>query len=204
MSRLFLFFCLYLSIACNSVDSDSKHFSEASLVSAEKIMTAEERALENKIANRTLLQKIVDDSEKFQKTDFSFSCNSNAGGILTKIMDDKVLKGFRFASSDLNGSEFISLYYIKNELVFAVHEKGDWLGNKEKVCQTIFYLDKQIVIRCLSKNVNATDSRIEKLIFEADFEEIISDTQLLDRINLYEDVFINNVTKNNIAEFFCN
>ncbi len=203
MYRLFLFFCLYFSVACHSVDSDRKHSPEASLVSAEKIMSADERALENKIANRTLLQKIVDGSEKFQKTVFSYSCNSNAGGLLTKIMDANILKGFRFASSDQKGSEFISLYFRKNELVFAVHEKGNWVGDKEMVCQTIFYIDKQKVIRCLRKSVHDTDSKIEKLIFEADFDVILTDTRLLDRIKYYQDVFINIDSEKNMHDWFC-
>ena len=104
MSRLFLFYLLCLFVACNTVGSDKRHSPEASLVSAEKIMTPEERAVENKIANRTLLQKIVDGSDNFQKTDFSYSS------------DNKV--NIQTSNSPKGVSEYLSVWRIPAAIAF--------------------------------------------------------------------------------------
>ena len=176
---------------------------EASLVVAEKIMTEEERALENKVANRTLLQKVVDESESFQKIAYPYACNNDAGGLLTLIKDGTAIRGIRFAASEEGWNEFVSLYYKGEELVFAVHEKGEWQANQERDVQTLFYLDEGEVIRCMRKETSGATEQIEQLIQKAEFATINSDSRLLQKIKTYEDLFINKITKQNIAEHFC-
>jgi hypothetical protein len=176
---------------------------EASLVVAENIMSPEDRALENKVANRTLLQKVVDGSEKFQKIEYSYACNANAGGLLAIIKDESAIKGIRFAASEDGWNEFVGLYYKGNELSFVVHEKGKWVADQENDIQTVFYLDDAIVIRCMRKQVSGPTENIEQLIQEAEFAKIATDNKLLQKIKTYEDLFINKVTKENIARHFC-
>jgi hypothetical protein len=176
---------------------------EASLVVPEQIMSPEARALENKMANRTLLQKVVDGSEAFQRTDFSYACNNVSGGVLTFIKDDKELKGIRFAVSEEGWNEFVSLYYRKNALALAVHEKGTWQGLEETTVQTIFYLDDEEVFRCIQKKVQGEIARMEGLIEAAEFVEINSDQATLNKLKEYERLFTTEITKENIAAHFC-
>jgi len=206
MQNLFILVLFsYLLVACTeplpkNILEDAP---EASLVVAEKIMSPEERALENKIANRTLLQKIVDGSEKFQKVEYSYACNANAGGLLTMIKDGNAIKGIRFAASEDGWNEFVGLYYKGDELSFVVHEKGKWVADQENDVQTVFYLDDGLVIRCMQKKANGSTENIEQLIQEAEFTQITADNKLLQKIKIYEDLFINKVTKENIAGHFC-
>ena len=159
---------------------------EARLIVTEKIMSPEERALENKLANRTLLQKVVDESEQLERVEYPFECNNHTGGILTLIQDKNQLKGIRFALSTTNSSEFMSLYYQREELAFIVYEKGAWQGDTERDQQTIFYLDKGEVLRCMRKTAEGTTESIERLIQAADFQIISTDEQLLQKIQHLE------------------
>ena len=176
---------------------------EASLVVAEKIMSPEARALENKIANRTLLQKIVDESENFQRVEYAYACNNHTGGLLTLIKDETALKGIRFAISEEGWNEFVSLYYKGEDLAFAVHEEGKWMGEEETDVQTVFYLDDGAIIRCMRKQASGATAQIEQLIKAAEFEVISGDEALLQKLKNYEDVFKNKATKDNMASLFC-
>lgn len=176
---------------------------EASLVVTEKIMSPETRALENKVANRTLLQKVVDESETFQRTAFSYACSDATGGLLTFIKDKKSTKGIRFAASEEGWTEFLSLYYKSEDLAFAVYEKGEWMGDEEQNVQTIFYLDDGVVFRCLEKKAVGRTNQIEGLIAAAEFEVVTTNSRLLTKIKDYEQLFKEKITEENIAAYFC-
>lgn len=176
---------------------------EASLVVPEKIMSPEARALENKMANRTLLQKVVDGSEELQRTDFSYACNNVSGGVLTFIKKEDETKGIRFALSEEGWNEFVSLYYRNKELALGVHEKGVWDGLEETTTQTIFYLDDDEVFRCIQKKVTGEIAQMEALIQAAEFVEIETAQTTLNKLKEYERLFTTEITKQNIAAHFC-
>lgn len=155
---------------------------EARLIVPEKIMSPEARALENKLANRTLLQKVVDESNTLERVEYPFDCGNHTGGILTLIKNTQQIKGIRFALSKSNRSEFISLYYKKAELALVVHEEGKWEGDTERDQQTVFYVDDGEVLRCMRKVASGTTATIERLIQAADFQIIETDQQLLQKI----------------------
>ena len=200
---LFLFFILLTSCVETISTEVLQDAPEASLIVPEKIMSPEARALENKVANRTLLQKVVDGSEDFQRTDFSYACNNVSGGVLTFIKDKKETKGIRFAVSEEGWNEFVSLYYRGNELALAVHEKGIWQGFEETTVQTIFYLDDGAVFRCLQKKVQGETARMEALIQAAEFVVINTDQTTLNKLKEYERLFTTEITKKNIGAHFC-
>ena len=205
MSRtiLFLFF-LTLSSCVETISPEVlQDAPEASLIVPEKIMSPEARALENKTANRTLLQKVVDGSESFQRTEFSYACNNVSGGVLTFVKDKKETKGIRFAVSEEGWNEFVSLYYRGNELALAVHEKGIWEKLEETTIQTIFYLDDGAVFRCIQKKVQGEITRMEALIQAAEFVEIQTDQATLNKLKEYERLFTTEITRENIAKHFC-
>lgn len=176
---------------------------EASLVVPEQIMSPEARALENKVANRTLLQEVIDGSEDFQRTEFSYACNNVSGGVLTFIKDGAEIRGIRFAISEEDWNEFVSLYYKKNELTLAVYEKGVWAGLNEKTIQTVFYLNDGEVFRCLQKKVEGETAQMEDLIRTAEFLLIDTDAKILQKLKQYERLFKTEITKQNIADYFC-
>lgn len=176
---------------------------EASLVVTEKILSPEERALENKIANRTLLQKVVDESDKLVRIPMPYACSDASGGLLTFIKDKDIIKGIRYAASDEGWSELISLYYKATDLAFVAHEKGVWRGEEEENTQTIFYLDDGVVFRCLRKKARGVTDHLERLIAEAEFEIITTDERLLKKVRDYERLFKEEVTTENIASHFC-
>jgi hypothetical protein len=200
---LFLFFILLTSCVETVSTEVLQNAPEASLVVPEKIMSPEARALENKVANRTLLQTVVDGSVDFKRTEFSYACNNVSGGVLTFIKDEKETKGIRFAVSEEGWNEFVSLYYRGNELALAVHEKGTWQGIEETTIQTIFYLDDGAVLRCMQKKVQGEIARMEALIQAAEFVIIHSDEPTLDKLKEYEHLFTTEITKKNIAAHFC-
>lgn len=205
MSRaiLFLFFIILSSCVETISPEVLQDAPEASLIVPEKIMSPEARALENKTANRTLLQKVVDGSESFQRTEFSYACNNVSGGVLTFVKDKKETKGIRFAVSEEGWNEFVSLYYRGNELALAVHEKGIWEKLEETTIQTIFYLDDGAVFRCIQKKVQGEITRMEALIQAAEFVEIQTDQATLNKLKEYERLFTTEITRENIAEHFC-
>lgn len=176
---------------------------EASLVVAEKIISPEARALENKMANRTLLQTVVDGSEDFQRTDFSYACNNVSGGVLTFIKEEEEVRGVRFAISEEGWNEFISLYYRGNELALGVHEKSIWQKLEETTIQTIFYVDDGEVFRCIQKKVQGEIIRMEALIKTAEFVEIQTDQTTFHKLKEYERLFTTEITKENISAHFC-
>lgn len=176
---------------------------EASLVVPEKIMSPEARALENKVANRTLLQEVIDGSEDFERTEFSYACNNVSGGVLTFIKEEEEIRGIRFAISEEDWNEFVSLYYKRNELALVVYEKGIWEGLNEQTVQTVFYLDDDEVFRCLQKKVEGETAQMEDLIRTAEFLLIDVDAKLLQKIKQYERLFKTEITKQNIASYFC-
>jgi len=205
MLKTILFLCLILLSACvetisTEILSDAP---EASLVVPEKIISPKARALENKVANRTLLQKVVDGSEGLQRTEFSYACNNVSGGVLTFIKDKKELKGIRFAASAESWNEFVSLYYRENKLVLIVHEKGMWQGLEEIAIQTIFYLDDEKVFRCLQKKVEGQITRMEALIRAAEFAVIDTDQSTLNKLLEYERLFTKEIINKNITKYFC-
>lgn len=205
MSKLITFLCLILLTSCvETVSSDTlKDAPEASLIVPEKIMSPEQRALENKVANRTLLQKVVDSSEDFQRIELSYACNNLAGGILTYIKDNQETKGIRFALSEEGRNEFVSFYYRGKELSLAVYEKGVWQGTEEVSTQMVFYLDDGEVFRCLQKKVAGETTQMETLIRKAEFELISTDQNVFNKLKQYERLFLTEITTENIASYFC-
>jgi len=205
MSRAILFFSLMILSSCVETISTEvlRDAPEARLIVPEKIMSPEARALENKTANRTLLQKVIDGSENFQRTEFSYACNNVSGGVLTFVKDEKEMKGIRFVVSEEGWNEFVSLYYRGNELVLAVHEKGIWQKLEEITIQTIFYLDDGEVFRCIQKKVQGETTQMEALIQAAEFVEINTDQAILNKLKEYERLFTTEITKENIAAHFC-
>jgi len=176
---------------------------EASLVVPEKIISPEVRALENKMANRTLLQTVVDGSEDFQRSDFSYACNNVSGGVLTFIKEKEAIRGIRFAISEEGWNEFVSLYYRGTKLALGVYEKGIWRGLEERTIQTIFYVDDGNVFRCLQKKVQGETNRMEELIRAAEFVEIPTDQLTWNKLKEYERLFTTEITKENIGAHFC-
>lgn len=204
MNKIVLFCCLMGLGACVDTVPTSvlKDAPEAKLVVAEKIMSPEERAIENKIANRTLLQKVVDESEKFDRIELPYTCGNSSGGLLTFIKDKNQTKGIRFVATEEGWNEFVGLYYKKEELIFAVYEKSEWKGDQEEHTQTIFYLDKGEVFRCMQKKARGTTAQMERLIKSAEFESIAVENRLMSKLLTYQDLF-NSVHQDNITSKFC-
>lgn len=205
MLKIILFSCLIFLVACvePTTTEDLSNAPEARLIVAEKIMSPEARALENKIANRTLLQKVVDESKEFQRVEFSFACNNDSGGLLSYIKSDERIQGIRFATSKEGMDEFVGWYYKRDELVFVVHEKGEWLGEQEKNIQTLFYLDNGEVLRCMQKKALGATHQIEKLIQAAEFELVTTNLHLLKKIATYETLFKKEISPKKLAAYFC-
>ena len=200
---LFLFFILLTSCVETVSTEVLQNAPEASLVVPEKIMSPEARALENKVANRTLLQTVVDGSVDFQRTEFSYACNNVSGGVLTFIKDEKETKGIRFAVSEEGWNEFVSLYYRGNELGLGVYEKSVWQKLEETTIQTIFYVDNGEVFRCIQKKVQGEITQMEALIKTAEFVEIQTDQTTFHKLKEYERLFTTEITKENISAHFC-
>ncbi len=199
-----LFPFLFL-MACNTGQppNDSlKNAPEAKLIVAEKIMSPEERDLQNKIAARALLQKIVDENQSWPKEEFFYECSPTTGGLLTIIRKDKELKGIRFGSTQTTESQFLNLYYNNNQLNFITYEKGEWLGEEEQMVQTIFYLSNDSVFHCLQKRIKGLSDDIEQLIEQSDYRLIAPPKKLLDSILQQEQKF-KKTTHKNIKNNFC-
>lgn len=204
MRYYFLLIILFF-FACNNPPTEGlKNVRKTRIVVAEKIISPEQRALENKIANRTLLQQVIDTSEKLQRTHINYECDNQSGGILTIIKDKEELKGIRFAATSIGWNKFLSYYYNKNKLAFVVHERGEWEGNQEKTVQTLFYLDSNTVFRCLRKTVAGESIKIEQFIKEARFEIIETDEVLLEQLKKQEAILGARATQASITKLYCN
>lgn len=204
--RILLFLVLfYLLSACQDQAKNQllEDTPEAELVVAKKIISPEKLALENKIAARALLQKIIDENNNFKKEKFFYECSPTTGGLLTIITKEKEIKGIRFANNQEQKSDFISLYYHKNKLSLVVYEQDKWLGDEEEMSQTIFYLDKGEVFHSLHKNIKGNSSEIEQLILKTSLKKIAINHILLQYI-LDQEIIFKKITQNNIAEYYCN
>ena len=145
----------------------------------------------------------MDESDSFQRIEYPYECSNSEGGLLTLIKDGEKIKGIRFATSGESKSEFFALYYKKQELVFIVHEKGEWFVDQEQDIQTVFYLDKGQVIRCMRKIAKGKTAEMEQLIKSAKFDIIQTDKQLLEKLKKYENVFIDKPSEQKIVHLFC-
>jgi len=183
--------------------ADLENAPEAELVKTEKIMSPEERQIENKVAARTLLQKVVDESTSLKRTKRMYECTTNTGGLLTLIKKEGTIRGIRFAATYEDASEFINLYYNEGELLFVVFEEDHWQGDYHKTNQTIFYLDDEEVFRCMRKTAEGGATEIEQQASKAEFEHINNDPRLLNKIRSYEKLFLEEPSSTQLTKHFC-
>lgn len=125
----------------------------AVLVRVPPKLTAEERALANQLANRMLLQSVVDGNTALERQEMPFSCSAQQGGLLVQLSDSTGIHSWRLARTQAAGQEIVHWYYRAAQLVLVVHERSQWQGEEELIVQTLFYTRGQTVLHCQQKSI---------------------------------------------------
>jgi hypothetical protein len=192
-----------MMMACNTKEKDwVNQIPEAKLVVVEKEKSAEEVALQNKIAARILLQKIIDTKETTTKEEIRFACSRNTGGLLTRIKENDRIIGTRFGQSFENGTLIVKLYYQKDKLSSILYEKDGWKGDDFFFTQTIFYLEQGKVFHCLSRSLYGLE-HIEDRIATEEYKIIPTDETLLQDILKEEKGWVETTTEQNAIKYYC-
>ena len=193
-----------LMMACNTKDKDWRNqIPEAKLVIVEKEKSAEEVALQNKIATRTLLQQIIDTKETTEKEEIRFACSRNTGGLLTRIKKNDRIIGTRFGQSFEDGTLIVKLYYQRDKLCLIHYERDGWKGDDFFFTQTVFYLEQGKVFHCLNRSLYGLE-HIEDRIATEEYKIIPTDQALLQDILKKEEGWIKTATEQNAIKYYCN
>lgn len=199
-----LFILLLLSACRPSVPLEELNASsDATLVIPPSAIDSALRAKENKIANRTLWQKVVDESTTWGRKKIRFACNNSQGGLLTLVQDQDGLKGLRLAYSEEQQQLYLGYYYKNNELVFAVHERSTWRGSAETDIQTVFYIDGGEVFHCLQREVAGETHQMESRIQATALAEIPKDEAVWEVLKSYEKKLKTNAKIAHLQAVFC-
>lgn len=194
---------LYVMVGCQTEPNRVlQNTPEAELVVAEKIISVEQRALQNKIAARALLQEIIDNKQNVEKEEIKFACSRNTGGVLTKIKSNEELIGVRFGQTLKENTVLTRLYFRKNDLNLIVYEKDGWQNQVYMIEQTIFYLENDQVFHCLYKSVRGMDN-LENRIERTDYLVIDTNKKLLNTILAQAKEWREGINEENIAAYHC-
>lgn len=148
------------------------------LVEVAPALSPEERALMNKIANRTLLQEVVDKASQEQVQTASFACSPQSGGLVAYVRNEQKIRGLRLSLSQEKAGRSTRWYYQnKNTLALVAHEQSQWQGDQEYIEQTVFYVDDNTLLQILHRVVQAVPSRLEKVLEQTPFEQVTPASQ---------------------------
>lgn len=201
-----LWLVVLLLVGCEPQTNDVRLLDdapEAKLIVTEKIMSPQERALQNKIAARALLQQVIDQKEATQKEDILFECSTTTGGLLTKIKTEEQWLAIKFAQTEAATSNFYHLYYNNNQLQLVVHEIQTWQGETQQIVQTILYLEQGMIFHCLTKKATANVDNIEQAIATAPLDSSATPLELWEWIQTEEIKWQQLINKENIAHYYC-
>ncbi|MFK7796171.1 MAG: hypothetical protein AB8E82_01880 [Aureispira sp.] len=203
-----LLFCLLIIGACYPPDQPPllQENSTTRLVEVAPTRSPEELALLNKIANRTLLQEVIDHAPKEQVETTSFGCSAQSGGVVTFIHKAQKLRGVRLSLSQQQMGRSTRWYYQNNqETVLIAHEQSEWHGDQESIHQTVFYVDGGELIQVLHRAIEAIPSRLETILEQTPFENVLPQSQeeLWLQLQIEEQMVLPNQESANYTAYFC-
>lgn len=202
-----LFFVLIVA-ACQTPDQPLllQENSTTRLVEVASTRSPEELALLNKIANRTLLQEVIDQAPKEQVETTSFGCSAQSGGVVSFIHKAQKLKGVRLSLSQEYLGRSTRWYYQDNqEVVLIAHEQSEWQGNKEAIRQTVFYVDEGELIQVLHRAIKAVPRRLEAVLEQTPFQKVppLSQEALWLQLQIEEQMILPHQESANYTAYFC-
>jgi hypothetical protein len=200
--------CVLIMHACQAPDHPPllQENSTTRLVEVAPTRSPEELALLNKIANRTLLQEVIDQAPKEQVETTSFGCSAQSGGVVSFIHKAQKLRGVRLSLSQEHLGRSTRWYYQNNqETVLISHEQSEWQGNQELIQQTVFYVDNGELIQVLHRAIQAIPSRLEAVLEETPFEQVPPQSQeaLWLQLQIEEQMVLPNQESANYTAYFC-
>ncbi len=183
MNRIWLLGWLLLGACANSEQPALlEENSDTRLLEVQSALSPEEQARLDKIANRTLLQEIVDQAPAHAVQRLDFACSAQSGGVVAQVRKGDQLRGLRFSLAQANGGRSTRWYYQnKSEAVLVAHEQSSWQDAQERVEQTVFYLDGSSVLQVLHRKIQAHPDRLENALATSSFEVI----KAADKANLW-------------------
>ena len=169
---------MLLLLACQSNPPPPLANDDTSMVAVVPNLTAEERARANQVANRTLLQSVIDANAKLQRLEYPFSCSAQRGGLLVQLKDSTGVHSWRFARTEDQYQEVIHWYYRRGVLLLVVYEYSQWQSEYEWIEQTIFYTKKDSVLYTQRKAVQGTTQQLPTQLEQANLAPIPLDAAL--------------------------
>ena len=176
------------------------------LVEVAPALSPEERTLMNKIANRTLLQEVVDKASQEQVQTANFVCSPQSGGLVAYVRKKQELRGLRLSlSQEKTGRSTRWYYQNKNTLALVTHEESQWQGNQEYIEQTVFYVNNNALLQILHRVVRAVPSRLEKVLEQTSFEQVTAASQriLWKQLQVEEQQLLSAEQQPDSTNYFC-
>lgn len=199
--------CLGCLNACQAPEQPAllQENSTTRLVKVAPVLSPEERALMNKIANRTLLQKVVDQASQEHIKSMDFACSAQSGGVVIYIQKEQELRGMRLSLSQEQGGRSTRWYYQNERTALVAHEQSQWEGNQEQIQQTIFYLDNEELLQVLHRVITTSPERLEIALEKAPFEQVTAQSQaeLWQQLRAEEELLLAASSQQQYSTYFC-
>lgn len=178
---------LFWNSACeSSIPPPLDDKDTAVLVRVVPKLTAEERTRANQLANRMLLQSLVDDNAALKRQEMPFSCSAQQGGLLVQLSDSTGVHSWRLARTRGDGQEIVHWYYQAGQLMLVVYERSQWQGEKELIVQTLFYTRGQTVLHCQQKSIKGAVATRAAQLEQAELLNRPVDTILWEQLQTLE------------------
>lgn len=199
--------CLLAFNACQAPEQPAllQENSTTRLVEVAPVWSPEEQALMNKIANRTLLQEVIDQAPQEQMQSIELACSAQMGGVVTYIQKEQELRGIRLSISQEKAGRSTRWYYQNKNTVLVAHEQSQWQGNQEHLEQTVFYVDQQELLQVLHRVVTTAPERLETALEKAPFEQVAAPTQqeLWLQLQAEEEQLLTTPSQKRYTSYFC-
>lgn len=150
-------------------------------------LTPAERALANQIANRTLLQSVIDANANLERLETPFACAPQRGGLLVVLQDSAGVQSRRLARTGNDHQEVAHWYYRKGDLMLVVYEYSQWRGEDEVVEQTLFYTKNDSLLHMQRKTARGNAHTLSNQLQQAQLEAAPLDQVLWTHLQGYEE-----------------
>ncbi|MCP4440732.1 MAG: hypothetical protein GY810_17430 [Aureispira sp.] len=125
------------------------------------------------------------------------------GGNVTYTHDGESLRVISVLNAAEHGHSLDKYYFDENDaLVMILFENGSWIGDRDEITQTLYYISNNAPFYATRKSVEGPTKEIETILAAAEMQEIEADLKgfdsIVSKISDYK-----GLNAENIEAFFC-
>lgn len=168
------------------------------------VKLTEEEAKLAKLEALNQWKKFVDDTQSELRLEkLEYGCEGWGGEVHFTRENDKV-RAIAVLSGGEHGHRVEKFYFDEqNTLVMVFNEEGSWIGDSDKIAQTLYYISDNTPFYVLYKSAEGKTDQIEKLLGDTEMKEIALDVAAFEELTKKLPDY-KNLTEESINEFFCN